>query len=154
MAIYFGSHLVGGGLDEMYPIGCFYTQYPEQATGQYSLDFPANHRPQALFGGTWEAKFETEKIFFRTGGTQSAESDRTNGKQGDAIRNITGRFAETILPDKNDGAFMRGDWVRNWGGGGGDYNKYYVNFDASRVVPTAEENRPVNRRIIVWQRTA
>jgi hypothetical protein len=27
-------------------------------------------------------------------------------------------------------------------------------FDASRVVPTASENRPSNRQFIIWQKTA
>ena len=69
--------------------------------------------------------------------------------QGDAIRNITGEF----------GAKARGMWRAETSGvfatsgtGGGSHDSdgwgtEYFQFDASRVVPTAEENRPVNTAV-------
>ncbi|MCL6324182.1 tail fiber protein [Pectobacterium polaris] len=66
--------------------------------------------------------------------------------QGDAIRNITGQFETVDHPDyalsgvfsttRRDGASLSGQYVGQ--------NHTYVDFDASKVVPTANENRPRN----------
>ncbi|MBQ4779973.1 hypothetical protein F9U38_05590 [Pectobacterium versatile] len=66
--------------------------------------------------------------------------------QGDAIRNITGQFETVDHPDyslsgvfstkRRDGASLSGQYV-------GQHHTY-VDFDASKVVPTANENRPRN----------
>src|SRR5690625_3918959 len=61
------------------PIGYVYTQYPGTET------------PSDLFGGTWTLMFNTEGVFFRTEG--QGASSFGGGVQGDAIRNITGRFS-------------------------------------------------------------
>lgn len=64
--------------------------------------------------------------------------------QGDAIRNITGTIQVSIRErGTQDGAF------RYYGGGatshsGSNGDGGWINFDASRVVPTANENRPHN----------
>ncbi|MDR3113903.1 MAG: hypothetical protein LBU25_00090 [Treponema sp.] len=55
------------------------------AFNDYAAAFPASERPASLFGGTWSIVWDTEKVFFRTGGGQEAEDDRVNGYQGDAI---------------------------------------------------------------------
>jgi len=75
-------------------------------------------------------------------------------QQGDAIRNITGSYGGASFMGLSQdgqigdarGAFGNGDWKPqfNWMGGG---NSYDMNFDASRVVPTASENRPVNKAV-------
>lgn len=73
-------------------------------------------------------------------------------KQGDAIRNITGKIDsgsrsteqlfDTAIPE---GAFgidkARKNWTYDAGDGGND-RPSAITFDASRVVPTADENRP------------
>lgn len=60
--------------------------------------------------------------------------------QGDAIRNITGKHLGMHAGDIN-GVFYRGDRSGVYHDGGTGY-KGYIGFDASRVVPTANENRP------------
>ncbi|MGF7108270.1 hypothetical protein J2Z29_000819 [Treponema pedis] len=42
---------------------------------------------------------------------------------------------------------------RSWSMGQGVSNMYYKNlkFDASKVVPTADENRPRNLTISIWK---
>ncbi|MBA0204378.1 phage tail protein [Pectobacterium aroidearum] len=67
-------------------------------------------------------------------------------QQGDAIRNITGEFQvvdmQNYLPS---GAFLHS--TRNGAGLSGNFVGVYhsnVTFDASRAVPTANENRPRN----------
>ena len=100
-------------------------------------------------------------VFVRgTGGNAAALGER----QGDAIRNITGYFIDYIFQPE---AAIGGQYAQNGRGvfkRGNDINKYgsslTINssarqdptpavsdgmiFDASTVVPTAAENRPVN----------
>ncbi|EPX1305041.1 phage tail protein [Escherichia coli] len=76
--------------------------------------------------------------------------------QGDAIRNITGTFGNgqtgtnaAISFVTTDGVFASQSKTRNTIGNTTiipetPNNPYLVNFDASRVVPTASENRPRN----------
>ncbi len=68
--------------------------------------------------------------------------------QGDAIRNITGSSGDS----PNSGAYYYGALAGGAGGarkfaGEGLRGRSAINFDASRVVPTAEENRPVNTAV-------
>ena len=85
-------------------------------------------------------------IFLRGLGGNSASLGEL---QGDAIRNITGNFNATDNNSWNinaNGVFY-GQTIGagDRGGEAGEYKKYY--FDASRVVPTAEENRPINKAV-------
>ncbi len=76
--------------------------------------------------------------------------------QGDAIRNITGTFGDgetevnaSISFYRADGVFVTQKKIRNTIGNttiiaDTPSNPYLINFDASRVVPTASENRPRN----------
>ena len=85
-------------------------------------------------------------VFLRGLGGNSASLGVT---QGDAIRNITGNFNATDNSSWNinaNGVFY-GQTIGSGdqGNEGGEYKRYY--FDASRVVPTAEENRPVNKAV-------
>lgn len=67
-------------------------------------------------------------------------------KQEDAIRNITGAFSGTTGATPS-GAFLGGSSMK----GSlyeGTSNQRMVTFDASRMVPTASENRPVNIALI------
>lgn len=92
---------------------------------------------------------------------------KVGNKQGDAIRNITGEFTATWAPDNNGnnihypvgnsyaadyltGAFKEGKKIagatsyRMYGNTGLTSGACGLAFDASRIVPTAHENRPVN----------
>ena len=69
--------------------------------------------------------------------------------QGDAIRNITGRFGpldndiQSGIENMLDGAFYLINENKYYGlNGKWNDNNPVTGFDASRVVPTAEENRP------------
>ena len=72
-------------------------------------------------------------------------------EQGDAIRNIEGEITVmgTLGWDAAMGVFDEGypNYGNNSGGGGGWWNFHTRKFDASRVVPTANENRPVNKAV-------
>ena len=87
-------------------------------------------------------------LFLRGHGGQSAA---LGIKQGDAIRNITGAFNEgwTAQPIEISGVFKPAfnAGYLGWNGAGWcDMPRGFI-FDASRVVPTAEENRPVNMSV-------
>ena len=70
-------------------------------------------------------------------------SDRKIGTtQEDAIRNITARIT-TMIGEASEGAFLNGASGYPSNGNNGSWATR-VSFDASRVVPTAEENRPKN----------
>lgn len=91
---------------------------------------------------------QAEDRFIRNAGNGLA----VGTKQGDAIRNITGKIDsgsrsteqlfDTAIPE---GAFgidkARKNWTYDAGDGGND-RPSVLTFDASRVVPTADENRP------------
>ena len=85
-------------------------------------------------------------VFLRGLGGNSANLGEL---QGDAIRNIIGNFGyfNDAYGRTYNGAFV----LVNSGGPGhaqsGAGYKWTINFDASRVVPTANENRPVNKAI-------
>ena len=69
--------------------------------------------------------------------------------QGDAIRNITGNFVVIGGSIAYEGVFSQnrhrysGSEWGNWG----PTPYYLTSFDASRVVPTASENRPINKAV-------
>mgnify|MGYP000755089548 CR=1 FL=1 len=68
--------------------------------------------------------------------------------QGDAIRNITGSSGDS----PRSGVYYYGALAGGAGGarkfaGEGLRGRSAINFDASRVVPTAPENRPVNTAV-------
>lgn len=78
-------------------------------------------------------------------GGRGIDSGRTFGSwQGDAIRNITGIIPTASWAKEGGGAFRRLRTGEQDGDSGGR-NGWVYDFDASRVVPTASENRPVNR---------
>lgn len=66
----------------------------------------------------------------------------------DAIRNITGRMSgiNTNLDNPVNGAFQHEatNWTHAAHNPSGGVGLRMATFDASRVVPTAEENRPLN----------
>ena len=72
--------------------------------------------------------------------------------QGDAIRNITGYggYAEHSLHIRSGdagGAFYYSGANNHLGSGSTDRDNQQLNFDASYVVPTANENRPINKAV-------
>lgn len=121
------------------------------------VQFRGQSEPSSLFGGKWSnisSSFAGE--FFRAEGGNAASFGNT---QTDAIRNITGTINEGLINvSYNSGSatdvFNVFQSSAKYGGGsdGGKYKKS-VTFDASRSVPTAQENRPYNSTIRIWKRT-
>ncbi|WP_368880381.1 phage tail protein [Proteus mirabilis] len=95
-------------------------------------------------------------FFFRAGKNPAVVQE-------DAIRNIIGRFGDVRASHSNNGAaifktttgvFSSTPGIRNMIGDVNTINNmqpdspYVVDFDASKVVPTANENRPVNITLV------
>ncbi|MBE2985448.1 tail fiber protein [Campylobacter sp. RM9344] len=106
------------------------------------------------YGGSEEnfniPNFSDGKFFRSVGGNAAPIGEA----QQDAIRNITGTSGGV----RNDGstnpiigAFAVDGSAGNFTGGPGQLSN--VNFDASRVVPTANENRPYNISVVVLIKT-
>lgn len=71
-------------VNTVYPIGSYYTQYPDASNNTDATEFPTTQRPATMFGGTWVEQWATESVFFRTRGTNS-DTDRVSGLQADEI---------------------------------------------------------------------
>ena len=141
-------------LNKSCPIGSTYIQFAED-----DGTFDASKSPEKLFGGTWQLKYNTESVFFRTEGSLSEEG-RSNGIQGDAIRNIQGEYGYFIHGGlqitsklfsynhlgKIDSYLLGGQWT--------DLDAGKIVFNANSVVPTASENRTKNRKIRIYKRIA
>ena len=83
-------------------------------------------------------------LFLRGHGGNSAA---LGVRQDDAIRNIKGQITGNGLMSGGATGPFYSWYTQNFGIGNGAYDKNGVAFDASRVVPTAEENRPVNQAV-------
>ena len=121
--------------------------------GSTYIQFPGRAAPNTLFGGTWSAIFDNEGIFFRTPGGEA--SSFGGGIQGDAIREIQGTVdlgATNPGTGAQTGVFRKSFVNINERGGNNIGTR--LTFAASRVVPTANENRPRNRTVRVWVRTS
>ena len=97
---------------------------------------------QAVLGSTTVPDYQNEFL-------RGASAGRAVGsRQSDAIRNITGSIGHVSSLGSGSGAFRS---VRNhhYGGDeGGDRVETSFYFDASRSVPTANENRPRNVAVL------
>ena len=78
-------------------------------------------------------------------GTVTHSSDALGVLQGDAIRNITGNFPLGVDSWSGfTGAFYMGNHGNQLVSDDDGHKSYATFFNASRVVPTASENRPIN----------
>ena len=114
-------------------------------------------------GNFFRAKGRNAKAFSAKKFTKEQIKDGAyifqDDEQGDAIRNITGETAANREGHlriggsnfKMAGAFY-GEHGQGTVHGSGPYTSAYVNlkFDASRTVPTAEENRSRNLTFTIW----
>lgn len=137
--------------DAIHPIGSTYTQYP---------GCPA---PADLFGGTWEARFDDEGIFFRTPGGEALAFG--GGIQQDQMQRITGEIGGPNLLLRTDGTpegalsgSIKNSGVASSGGSGAAITRLDFNSanspDARTSATTDGETRSINRTIRVWEKTA
>jgi microcystin-dependent protein len=99
----------------------------------------------AIYGGNGTSKFKLPDfcgMFLRGAGGNAAPLGQ---RQGDAVRNIVGNVSSSWTGDITappTGVFSGS--YKNSSREGTNNNGWNLNFDASKVVPTANENRPVN----------
>lgn len=118
------------------------------------IQWPWMPKPETVFtfeGYRW-AEVDYDGCFFRAKGKGA---NPFNGEeQGDAIRNITGTVAfdagNRIISSSGVFKTVERGGDRSWTANG-YWEKQNMSFDASRVVPTAEENRSRNRTFIIWK---
>ena len=119
------------------------------------IQWPWMPKPETVFsfkGYRW-AEVNYDGCFFRAKGKGA---NPFNGEeQSDAIRNITGSFSAQgadVAKDVATGAFSvaKRGYIDSGSSQGNDYS-IVQDFSASRVVPTASENRSRNRTFIIWQ---
>lgn len=153
-------------IDQIYPIGSFYVQYPDQnKSTPLSTVFPESKSPNKLFPNTtWIKQWNTESIFFRTEGELSNIS-RINGLQEYALKQIKGTMSWVqtqydAIGSGNTGVFsnrINTQKIRTDHGGGSDIgHRNYFNVESFLKPENVSNNeiRVKNRLMIVWKRTA
>ncbi|AEM20741.1 putative Hvp 101 VSH-1 tail protein [Brachyspira intermedia PWS/A] len=142
-------------LNKSCPIGSTYIQFAED-----DGTFDASKSPEKLFGGTWQLKYNTESVFFRTEGSLSEEG-RSNGIQQDAMQKLTGTIH--TYNTQNHKIIMDGTGcfsIESGGGYGSNSDtgllqvSQGVKFDNSKRARTSTENRTKNRKIRIYKRIA
>lgn len=134
-----------------YMIPAYYTQYAN-ASGV----FDANEAPSVwykkMYGitTTWQIMFNSESVYFRTEGSL-ASSGRSNGIQGDAGRNASGKFAGAISSSDVSGIYAEYLKIVNQFNAIGGASKIIYDSYLSRAYTTANEFRVINRLIRVYK---
>ena len=136
------------------------------------IQFPGTPTPDQLWSfSNWRwQEVNYNGCFFRTAGGKA--SSFNSGEQGDAIRNMTGSL-DTIFDSSCYYQFRKGEGSQSFdyspdgvltAKSSGGWNTYltknsmatsilggFINFNASRSVPTADEVRPINQTIRIWK---
>nr|DAX24473.1 MAG TPA: short tail fiber protein [Caudoviricetes sp.] len=118
------------------------------------IQWPGMPTPDTLFtfeGYRW-AEVNYDGCFFRAKGKDA--NPFNGGEQGDAIRNIKGLVGIEGGSNPSGPFYIESPSPKNVESWHTSVHEYTVNstcFDASRIVPTAEENRTRNRTFIIWK---
>lgn len=148
----------------IYPVGCFYTQYPNANSNTDSTAFPTSYSPSTLFGGTWTAQWNTVPTFFCTQGNyniiETQSSGRTSGLQTDQHQG----HAHEVVTTQNETLYLHENIVTSgtdicgldYDPTGDDLVTAMTPFEDGfhGTVRVGYSNRPQNRLIKVWKRTA
>ena len=118
------------------------------------IQWPGMPMPDTLFafeGYRW-AEVNYDGCFFRAKGKDA--NPFNGGEQGDAIRNIKGLVGIEGGVNPSGPFYIESPSHKNveaWNTAAQKYTTESTCFDASRIVPTAEENRTRNRTFIIWK---
>ena len=118
------------------------------------IQWPGMPMPDTLFafeGYRW-AEVNYDGCFFRAKGKDA--NPFNGGEQGDAIRNIKGLVGIEGGVNPSGPFYIESPSHKNveaWNTAAQEYTTESTCFDASRIVPTAEENRTRNRTFIIWK---
>ena len=118
------------------------------------VQWPWMPKPETVFsfkGYRW-AEVNYDGCFFRAKGKDA--NPFNGGEQGDAIRNIKGLVGIEGGVNPSGPFYIESPSPKNveaWQTSAQEYTTESTCFDASRIVPTAEENRTRNRTFIIWK---
>ena len=118
------------------------------------VQWPWMPKPETVFsfkGYRW-AEVNYDGCFFRAKGKDA--NPFNGGEQGDAIRNIKGLVGIEGGVNPSGPFYIESPSHKNveaWNTAAQKYTTESTCFDASRIVPTAEENRTRNRTFIIWK---
>ena len=118
------------------------------------IQWPWMPNPETVFsfkGYRW-AEVNYDGCFFRAKGKDA--NPFNGGEQGDAIRNIKGLVGIEGGVNPSGPFYIESPSPKNveaWQTSAQEYTTESTCFDASRIVPTAEENRTRNRTFIIWK---
>lgn len=118
------------------------------------IQWPGMPTPDTLFafeGYRW-AEVNYDGCFFRAKGKDA--NPFNGGEQGDAIRNIKGLVGIEGGVNPSGPFYIESPSHKNveaWNTAAQEYTTESTCFDASRIVPTAEESRTRNRTFIIWK---
>lgn len=151
-AVFYADYDCVGGYVEYnpYPIGSFYTQYPDADSSVLATAFPDASRPADMFGGTWEAQWDDEGIDFHTERTSDVGlQTRTDGLQADQMQ---GHF-HNIPVNSKSGASKVSNYLAN---------AFANNTPSGSPIPDGTNGTPrtgtvtcdKNRLVRIWKRTA
>lgn len=118
------------------------------------VQWPWMPKPETVFsfkGYRW-AEVNYDGCFFRAKGKDA--NPFNGGEQGDAIRNIKGLVGIEGGVNPSGPFYIESPSHKNveaWNTTTQEYTTESTCFDASRIVPTAEENRTRNRTFIIWK---
>ena len=158
-------------VDILYPIGAFYTQYPDADSSTLATAFPDASRPADMFGGTWVAQWDDEGIDFHTERTSDVGlQTRTDGLQADQFQGWQlGATADTSGARNYYGKADLRDRVNTDSGSTvANYASIYINIgfqgssnrlkamnDGTNGTPrTGTVTCDFNRLVRIWKRTA
>ena len=153
-------------INACYPVGVQYVQHASVDSDDPAIALPASESPATLFGGTWQALWDTESVYFRTEGTD-ADDGRINGLQLDQMQRLTGNAS----PSNNIGWYNAGNYngvftkiddalLTNGVGATASAASKRLGFDSSQSpdartsTTTDGETRVTNRLMRIWRRTA
>jgi len=153
------SSSVASMVDTIYPVGVYYTQYPDAESNTLATAFPSAQEPGSLFPGTtWVEQFSDEGVFFRTRGDPYSEGQdhkRTTGLQTDQIQGHNHNL------DINNVSYATGDTLIGTAVAGTPnqtqkaFQAKSIRTDGTNGTPSVgKETRPLNRLFKVWKRTA
>lgn len=117
--------------------------------------YPGALAPAVLFGGTWQAMYEEDGVFFRTGGGEALPFGE--GIQEDAMQRMEGAIngVQGWNPGSGSGVLIHNrSSAVGTGGSASTTNNFSFRFDNANDpnIRTANENRPRNMTIRVWER--
>lgn len=151
-AVFYADYDCVGGYVQYnaYPVGSFYTQYPDADSSTLATAFPDAYRPADLFGGTWVAQWDTEGIDFHTERTNDTGlQTRTSGLQADQFQG----HEHASTTNSADAGITR--YAHGTGGSGYTISTTSTVTDGTNGTPrTGTVTCDSNRLVRIWKRTS